>query len=720
MTFLRSVLSLSLLAGLTACSDGTDTSPAPPEPPPISIDTPNADRCEMLDADNCMFPWPSDVFTVADDSLDTGRRVNLNQASMPANRRGDRVDPSEWNRNDGFSPSQMILAQVPGVDLAQTGAPRITDLSASLEPDSPVVVIRASTGEQHLVFAELDANTDDPAEQTFIIRPMVQFERGERYIVALRNLRDSNGDLLPAPDVFRAFRDDTLTDNTAIEERRAAMEAMFSELQEAGVERSELYLAWDFTVASARNITERLLHIRDEAFADLGTAAPDYVISTLTDYASCDPAGCADGQDEQIAREIAGTFFVPNFLNSDDGAPGSAFYYATPDDGLPDRLNGDNLFAANFVCRIPRSVAEDFSQPPKAQARPSLYGHGLLGSANEARGGTRQNVDIMALDHQMMFCATDWAGFAGADVPFAIQVLQDFSLMQAFFDRQQQGLLNFMFLARLLKSDAGFVADPAFQAAGQPVFDNSTVYYDGNSQGGILGGALMGVIQDVTRGVLGVPGMSYSFLLRRSVDFNAFTPFFSGSGTGADGGGYPSVKDQSFLLSMAQLLWDRAESSGYAVHIERDPLPNTPQHAVLLQVAYGDHQVSMWSAEFMARSIGARLRIPALETGRHPDSNPYVGLEPVPVGDFTASVLTLWDDGPVGGGALEGGTAPPPITNTPPVEPDFGNDPHSLPRREPAAQAQKSAFLRPDGEGRFVDTCAPDQPCFTNGYSPGG
>ncbi|WP_035526295.1 hypothetical protein [Haliea salexigens] len=723
MILQRPVLYLSLLAGLVACSDGTDTVPVtpPPEPPPpISIDTPNADRCEMLDAENCMFPWPSDVFTVADESLETGRRVNLNQESLPANRRGDRVDPAEWNRNDGFSPSQMILAQVPGVDLAQTGAPSISDLAQSLEVDSPVVVIRASTGEQHLVFAELDANTDDPAEQTFIIRPMVQFERGERYIVALRNLRDSAGEVLEAPEVFRAFRDDTLTDNEDIEARRPAMDALFSTLEDAGVERSELYLAWDFTVASARNITERLLHIRDEAFADLGAAAPDYVIDTLTDFAPCDPDGCTDGQDEQIAREIAGTFFIPNFLDSDEGAPGSAFYYATPDDGLPDRLNGDNLFAANFVCRIPRSVAEDFEAPPKAQARPSLYGHGLLGSANEARGGTRQNVDIMALDHQMMFCATDWAGFASADVPFAIQVLQDFSLMQAFFDRQQQGLLNFMFLARLLKSDAGFAADPAFQAAGQPVFDNSTVYYDGNSQGGILGGALMAVIQDVTRGVLGVPGMSYSFLLRRSVDFNAFTPFFSGSGTGEDGGGYPSVKDQSFLLSMAQLLWDRAESSGYVVHIERDPLPNTPVHSVLLQVAYGDHQVSMWSAEFMARSIGAHLRIPALETGRHPDSNPYVGLEPVPAGDFTGSVLTLWDDGPVGAGALEGGTAPPPITNTPPVEPDFGNDPHSLPRREPAAQAQKSAFLRPEGEGRFVDTCAPEQACFTNGYNPGG
>ena len=66
----------------------------------------------------------------------------------------------------------------------------------------------------------------------------------------------------------------------------------------------------------------------------------------------------------------------------------------------------------------------------------------------------------------------------------------------------------------------------------------------------------------------------------------------------------------------------------------------------------------------MARSIGARLRIPAVETSRHPDSNPYFALEAVPTGEFTGSVLTIWDDGPVDGGALEGGTAPPPVTST--------------------------------------------------------
>jgi hypothetical protein len=319
-----------------------------------------------------------------------------------------------------------------------------------------------------------------------------------------------------------------------------------------------------------------------------------------------------------------------------------------------------------------------------------------------------------------MFCATDWSGFSGEDAGYAVQALQDFSLLPAFFDRQQQGMLNFMFLGRLLKHNNGFVVHPAFQSGGMPVFDNSTVYYDGNSQGGILGGALMAVIQDVTRGVLGVPGMAYSFLLRRSIDFDVYKPFFGGGGTGENGGGYPSVKDQGFLLSLAQMLWDRAESSGYAYHIENNTLPNTPSHAVLLQVAYGDHQVSMWSAESMARAIGARLRVPAVEPGRHPDSNAYVGLEPVPAGEFRGSVLSLWDNGPVGGGAVNGGTAPPPITNTPPYEPEFGEDPHSRPRKDPVAQQQKHFFLMPDGVGRFVDTCDPSLPCTVDGYTPGG
>jgi len=664
-----------------------------------------------------MYPFPSNAFTVADDSTETGRRINFDIESMPVNKAGVSVDPAEWNRNDGYSPSQQIIAVVPDVDLEQTGAPPLGDLEQSLDAGSPILVIRVSTGEQHLIFAELDAQTDDPAKQALFVRPMVQFERNERYIIALRNLKNAAGELLEAPEVFRAFRDDVLTDNDYIEDRRESMEDIFSILEDVGVAREELYLAWDFNVASVENITERLLHIRDDAFAALGNTAPVFTVEEITDFAPCDDGVCEEGQHDEIAREVYGSFQIPSYLDSEEGGPGSGFFYDEPDDGLPDRIGGNNLFSAEFYCRIPRSVAEDFDLPPKAVARPSLYGHGLLGSPTEVRAG---NVGVMADTHQMMFCATPWVGFAAEDAGFATVALQDFSLMPPFFDRQQQGILNFMYLARLLKHPQGLAGDPAFQAGDEPVFDTSNVYYDGNSQGGIVGGGLMGAIQDVTRGVLGVPAMSFSFFIRRSSHWATYALFMTGSGTGEDGGGYPDSLDQSFLVSMWQMLWDRSESSGYAYHIEHQPLPNTPTHSVLIQVAYGDHQVSMWGAELMARTVGATVRVPALEEGRHPDSNPYVALEPVPAGDFTGSVMTLWDDGPLGGGAENGGTAPPPTNNTGPSEPQYGEDPHELPRREAAAQLQKSEFLMPDGVGKFVDTCDPSLPCTTDGYVSGG
>ena len=48
------------------------------------------------------------------------------------------------------------------------------------------------------------------------------------------------------------------------------------------------------------------------------------------------------------------------------------------------------------------------------------------------------------------------------------------------------------------------------------------LFYDGNSQGGIMGGALTAIAPDFNRAVLGVPAMNYSTLLRRSVDFDDY------------------------------------------------------------------------------------------------------------------------------------------------------------------------------------------------------
>jgi len=421
---------------------------------------------------------------------------------------------------------------------------------------------------------------------------------------------------------------------------------------------------------------------------------------------------------------VEGTFTVPSYLDSNDGGPSSAFFYSnSPADGLPDRMGGDNTLTAEFTCQIPYAALG--GEPPSSAtaqdvtpARPSLYGHGLLGSRGEVGAG---NVEDMSETHNMMFCATDWIGFANGDIGFVVQALQDAGKLRAFFDRTQQGFLSFEFLARLLSHSKGLASDPAFRVDGEAVFDTSAVFYDGNSQGGILGAAFMGISQIVERGVLGVPGMSYSLLLRRSVDF-AGTPLadiFDGS-AGFASGGYPDRLDRTFLLSAMQMLWDRAEGAGYARHIQNDPLPDTPSHKVLLHVAFGDHQVTMWSAEILARAIGARRHAPTVVSGRHPDDNPYFEIPAITnPQSFDGSALVVWDNGPVrrdAEGNVIAGTAPPPVTNTPPSPPEtFGVDPHELPRDDDDAQRQKSEFLKSDGS--YVNVCG-DEPCTTAGFSP--
>src|SRR2546421_4726035 len=76
--------------------------------------------CDPIDPAHCLLPFPNDFFTVADSSTATGRRVNFSPLALPTNVAGAPWDPTEWNRNDGFSPRSMLLTRVPGLDLHRT------------------------------------------------------------------------------------------------------------------------------------------------------------------------------------------------------------------------------------------------------------------------------------------------------------------------------------------------------------------------------------------------------------------------------------------------------------------------------------------------------------------------------------------------------------------------------------------------------------------------
>ena len=677
-------------------------------PPPPGVDLSAADRCDFIgpqQGSRCLLPFPDDYYTVGDRSTATGRRVTLNTASMPANRLGVHIDAGPYNASDGFSPGQTIVLKVPGLDtkaaLQQTGAVPINHIGRFRQPTQPIVVIDADTGRRWPIWAEIDANATSPANATLLINPATNFASGHRYIVALRNLKTAAGATIEAPPGFRIYRDHLPAQGPVINRRRGHFEQIFQTLRKAGIGRSDLYLAWDFTVASDQSIAGRALHMRNDAFASLGDtnladlavagSAPQFQVTEVQNFTPAENA--------QLARRVRGTMSVPCYL-APSCAPGSQFQLDSR--GLPTR-NG--TWDANFDCIIPRSALAGNSSP----ARPSLYGHGLFGRAAEVGSSGQRD---LANSYNFVLCATDEIGMSQTDLGTAFLITTDVSNFPKLADRLQQGLLNELYLGRAMIHPQGFSSNPAFRLDGtlgtRSVIDTSRLYYDGNSQGGIMGGALTALAPDFTRAALGVAAMRYSLLLPRSVDFDQFAALLYPN--------YPDELTRPLIVSLIQMLWDRGEPNGYANRMTTNPLPDTPPHRVLINVALGDHQVSNFGSDVEARTIGASAHVPILDPGRWPGVDVLAEVPPITSYPFNnGSAIFYWDTGPVrpnpDNPSETIGVPPPPLDNVPNRA---GEDPHGAPRGAPLAQQLISQFLTPSGA--ITDVCG-GEACRAGGWT---
>ena len=512
-------------------------------------------RCDFTDPAVCLYPWPNDLFTKRDRATETGRRLNLKLASMPRNKDGKPISPADMNRADGFSPGSMLMTKVPGLETVEAAArsklPPITDLSKSLAPRAPVVVINARTGKRHPIWAEIDSNPESPADRVLIIRPGKNFVEGERYIVALRNLKNAAGQTIPAGKNFRLYRDRRITRKRLVERRRAHFEELFATLRKAGVRRRNLYLAWDFTVAGEKSLTGRALHIRNRGFRALGDrnladlkvqgSSPQFTVDATRDFT---PA-----ENERIARRIEGRITVPCFLTSDNCAPGGTF--ALDRRGLP-KQQGTATFPYSA-----RSLGRHSTRPPRRRLVRPCTGTGCW--------ATRRPKSMRATSRRCpantISCSAPRPGPAlqRRTSNHIISVLDDLSKFNTLADRMQQGFLQQLYLGRALIHPQGLSSHPAFQKNGQSVIDTQRLYFDGNSQGGIMGGALTALAPDFDRAVLGVPGMNYSTLLQRSVDFDDYR---------AD-----PLRRLSRTSSSASSGWRRSSCSGTAA--SRTATPST-------------------------------------------------------------------------------------------------------------------------------------------------
>jgi len=728
----------------------------------------NPDRCDFLDSTVCLQPFPNDYYMKADASTPTGKRLDLHAESTPANKAGNHIDVTDMNRGDGFSPGNAITLKIPGLDtpaaFQNSGLVPLNDLHAYDDPNQSVIVIDAETGERHPIYAELDSNptTVDPTpgndggintnpsntgDVNLIVRPSENFDYGKRYIVAFRNLKDASNQPIESPIGFRAYRDKLPTQQDIVENRRAHMEQVIGDVVSKGsVERSSLYMAWDFTIASEKSVTSRALQIRDDAFAGLGDtnlanrtiegSSPEVVIDAVCDQGDDPSCGAGAGNglgvpSGDMLRYVEGHLNdVPCYLDANGCAPGSKFKFKA--DGSVD-FDSSFTMDVPFRCIVPKSVQPGGVGTAVLAGQAGIYGHGLLGDYKQATSAGPRNV---ASGGASVWCGANWDGFSTPDIGTILSSLQDMSNFNKAVDRMQQGFVNFMLLQRAMIHENGFAEKEAFQLDddGNPVtakvsvidvsdFPNTRGQYMGISQGGIMGGSLMALTPDSDYGVLGVPGMNYSTLLQRSVDSDQY---FKLPNLGLYDN-YPNLSERPVLLGLMQLLWDRGEANGYAKSMTSDPLPNTPPHNVLMRVAFGDHQVSNYTAEAEARTIGASVYSPALNVGRHWEATPFLGLNQQTTFPFDGgSMLVYYDSGPVsftGGTESPVGIATPPLQNVPPREEwGFGGDPHEHPRRSPDGINHAVTFLK-DGTINSCATITPevgdptDAHCYANGYT---
>lgn len=658
-------ISLSLLllfgAALAGCSD----SPPPGPPPPPTDDGANPDpRCQPIapagspSAVSCALPFPSSFYLVPDTTTATGFRVSLPKGVLPSNNRKQDFDPARLNLLDGFSPGSQLLADL-GVRLDPAPfAPEDGDPRPSLTATAPVQLIRYDTGERVPVFAELDANVNEPSDpQALIIRPLVRLRPATRYVVVLRELKD----LAQQPVTVRPFRalvDGSYGPASRLAALQGRYEQIFTLLEGAGVPRTSLTLAWDFVTASDSQIQGHLVHMRDTALARVAAENLGVTVDSVSE-----PKG-----DPLVLRVIKAHFAVPSFL-VDPTDPSSGMELDSS--GLP-KDTGKN-YQANLLVIVP-ACAKTAALPLRAV----VYGHGLLGSADEISSSLHRGIANRLCTIEL---ATDFIGLSSDDLVYlGGQVLGKFDNLAVTTDRLQQAQLNFAVLARLARQKLKDLPELTVEgtAGGRRLLDGTQVYYLGGSQGGIFGNTIVAISPDLDRGVLNVGAGNYSMMLPRASAYAEFQVIIAAA--------YPDLLAQQLLLTISQSYWDFSDPLSFARQNLQDGLPGPdgkPMAAkhILLQESRHDSQVPNLATRTVARSMGLVQLGPPVE--------PVFGL--------------VQSAGPVDSAYVQYDTQlqPPPSKTNRGTGVDNGA--HGSLGRIPAVVQQMDEFLRPGGQVR--NTC---------------
>ena len=609
---------------------------------------------------DCLLPYPSNFFLEENPSTQTGFEVRHQGEGKLLTAQEYSADVNDWKAPDGFSiHAPIIFSFDTRVDLAAC-ATILGDKDLSIQPEHCTLILDES-GNPVPHFVDVDGRAEADGKQMIILRTLASLLPETRYVVAVQNFSDLDGEPIEPPSGFRKLRDGNPTQSQELESQRAHFEQdIFPVIHKLGLNQDGLQLAWDFTTGSVNWALADMIQVRDLTMAWLDENTPEIDIAAVVTENS-------GNSSFTIYGEILGPLVMEN------QAPGAIL---ARDESDQVRINGEVAFP--FTATVPRGLVEN-NQTGLAL----MYGHGFFGERVEVESGAPR--DIGNKTNSVMF-ATDFLGMSLHDMgPVVANLGHETAYALQFTDRVAQGMVNQMVLARAIKNQMHEL-DPFQKDDGAPRYDPALVNYMGISMGHILGGVLAALSTDISRYCLNVGGAVFTHMMSRAIPFDQFLTVLNIS--------IPDPFTQQKVIATLQPLFDRVDPAMWAPYVLGEPLPGETslfERQILMQIAVADTAVPNFSSYQHARLLGLDLLSPSSKT-------PWGFNEVVPTDDVVIqSAMTVYDYG---------------------VDDSFyaisraeeeGNVTHEAVRRSPEAIEQLRVFYE---RGDIINPCG--GPCSLN------
>ena len=581
-----------------------------------------------------MLPFPSSLWLEEDNSTLTEKIVKIDISSTPSiykEGRGERFNADFVSGHyDGFSTISPILWHLPDFlkstdDKAYSAANQLipaTDVSASLDwASSSSLLIRQDTIQLHPHFCQVDYLTPSTAREDRICycQPASSLDYNKTYIMVIRKLRDSKGDVLSASRLYNSYRvayeagESTL--NNDLRYIRFKNE-IFPALESKGVTLGDIQLAWDFhTVSyedSARFVSSlydltmgKMNDVYDTSFTSDDKGELSHLATRMegggasADVATCRTSGLdyTDGTHDEMAARIYYRVKVPwlltsrSYLNTELIPQLRDRGYGNNYQSNPYRMEITNyadlsLEEVGILVQVPCSIAVG----QRSVNRTLEWGHGIFSSRDEAtwpdRGPTRAN------ERGWILWSAEWRGFDRHSFPMlARQLMHDGgegikdvynNILQGFVSKIALGSFA---LPKILVNDYEKLQIPVSEVSSLNKLPSSFI---GCSMGGILGAGYMHSAK-IRRGALYTAGAPFTYVIGTSSLFASFYLFLDLQ--------FRSRVDARIAMALWQIPFDEIESPLLA--------HNDTFGEILILSARGDAVVTETSTMILARTLRA-------------------------------------------------------------------------------------------------------------------